>query len=138
LVNTDAATDWTLRHLAYTNQKVDEINLNVLCHLPGQLITFNALDKVKGPAHDQSKIDAAIRHLKNMIREPSSNLETKLHLKVGCKVMYLTNKLHLGLFNGAQGKVSGFGKNVIFVDFERNTIGDGARTEWGKPHKIHK
>jgi ATP-dependent exoDNAse (exonuclease V) alpha subunit len=135
LINTDAATDWTLRHLAYTNRKVDEINQNVLYNLPGQLVTFNALDKIQGPVNDKQQVDAAILSLRTVVREPNSRLETKLQLKVLCKVTYVTNKMHLGLYNGAQGKVCAVKNNVIYVDFEDIRIGEGARAQWSKSFK---
>ncbi len=93
-------------HLFCHNFGVDALNANSLTLLPGDPVTYKALDK--GLAQHVEKLNH------------DTLIPQKLQLKVGALVMLLTNIPERGLGNGSRGTVTSVTPEGALVDFGRS------------------
>ena len=120
-------------YLFSSNEKVRQMNERKLRDLPGDLVTFNAVDRRRGGHAPSLPFDFT----SSENYHETGNLATSLKLKVGARVQ-LTQNLDIsdGLCNGALGKVismierkgvTGRNKFCVLVEFDNPRVGKERR-----------
>ena len=109
----------------------DQLNKEMLCNLPGDEIRCIASDTVDCPINLKSKVSKMLMKYGDDSTN-TAGLETKLIIKVGCKIMLRRNiDITLGLVNGAIGIV----KSVKY-SIDRPNVVDSITIQFAD-NKVH-